>query len=48
MVSEAEGLEFESQSRIYMLHVIIPSYKSPYGGARVAQTSGGRALAGTQ
>jgi hypothetical protein len=33
MVSEAEGLEFESQSCIYLMHVIILSYKSPYGGA---------------
>jgi hypothetical protein len=48
MVSEAEGLEFESQSRIYLLHVIILSYKSSYGGAHIVQTSGGGALAGTQ
>jgi hypothetical protein len=29
------------------LRVIIPTYRSLYGGAHVAQTSGGGALAGT-
>jgi hypothetical protein len=39
MVSELGGLEFEPQPRIYSL-CVIPAYRSPYGGARVAQTSG--------
>jgi hypothetical protein len=30
-----------------LLLVIIPTYRSPYGGARVAQTSGGGALSDT-
>jgi hypothetical protein len=30
------------------LRAIIPAYRSPYGGARVAQTSGDGALGGTQ
>jgi hypothetical protein len=30
------------------LRVIIPAYRSPYGGARIAQTSGDRALVDTQ
>jgi hypothetical protein len=30
------------------LHVIIPTYRSPYGGVRIAQTNGGEALASTQ
>jgi hypothetical protein len=30
------------------LRVIIPTYKSPYGGARVEHTSGGGVLASTQ
>jgi hypothetical protein len=30
------------------LRVIIPTYRSPYGGAHVAQTSEGGALTGTQ
>jgi hypothetical protein len=39
MVSESGGLDFEPRPRI-SLHVIISAYKSPYGGAHVAQTSG--------
>jgi hypothetical protein len=30
------------------LRVNIPNYRSPYSGARVAQTSGGEALVGMQ
>jgi hypothetical protein len=47
MVSELRGLEFELQPRIFLLRVI-PTYKSLYGGAHVAQISGGRALTNTQ
>jgi hypothetical protein len=39
MISEPGGLEFEPRPRI-PLRVIIPTYRSPYSGARVAQTSG--------
>jgi hypothetical protein len=49
MVSEAGGLEFKPQSCI-LPPVIIPSYRSSYGGTCVAQTSGlsSETLAGTQ
>jgi hypothetical protein len=39
VVSELGGLEFELWPRIIPLR-IITAYRSPYGGARVAQTSG--------
>jgi hypothetical protein len=39
VVSEPGGLEFELWPRIIPLR-IITAYRSPYGGARVAQTSG--------
>jgi hypothetical protein len=38
LVSEPGGLEFEPQPRIPLR--VIPAYRSPYGGARIAQTSG--------
>jgi hypothetical protein len=38
MVSESGGLEFKPRSRI-PLRVIIPSYRSSYGGAHVVQAS---------
>jgi hypothetical protein len=44
MVSEPGGFEFEPRPRI----VIIPAYRSSYGGARVAQISRGGALTHTQ
>jgi hypothetical protein len=49
MVSGPGGLNFESRPHL-PLHVIIPVYRSPYGGARVAQSSGlsDEALAVTQ
>jgi hypothetical protein len=48
MISEPGGLEFEPWPRIFLLRVIIPAYRSPYGGTRVAQTIGGEALADMQ
>jgi hypothetical protein len=39
VVSKPGGLEFELWPRIIPLR-IITAYRSPYGGARVAQTSG--------
>jgi hypothetical protein len=39
MVLELGGLEFEPRPRIFSLRVIL-SYKSPYGGACIAHTSG--------
>jgi hypothetical protein len=47
MVSKVRGLEFKPQPRIPM-HVIIPTYRSPYDWARVAQISESGALAGTR
>jgi hypothetical protein len=38
LVSEPGGLEFEFWPRIFLLRVI-SAYRSPYSGARVAQTS---------
>jgi hypothetical protein len=46
MVSEPGSLEFERWARI-PLRVIIPAYRRLYGGAPIAQTSRGKALAGT-
>jgi hypothetical protein len=43
MISELGGLEFKPRSRI-PLHVFIPVYGSPYGGAHVAHTGGGVVL----
>jgi hypothetical protein len=38
LVSKPVGLEFEPRPRIPLR--VIPAYRSPYGGARIAQTSG--------
>jgi hypothetical protein len=39
MVSEAGGLDLEYRPHIFSL-CVIPTYRSPYGRTRVAQTSG--------
>jgi hypothetical protein len=50
MILELGGLELKPRSRIfrYGLRVIIPAYRSPYGGARVAQTNVGGTMDSTQ